>query len=278
MRLRRILPIGRLVATEGRSDIASLPDASPRLFFDRQPVESLNALLSKYSDSEFESPYRSTIPLLSLVQHGRETLREILARCGFRADPDLHFEFQVRSPSGSGKASHTDLMVRTGQLAMAVEAKWTESPYQSVAKWLGISAGDNRAKVLSGWLQLIQPFASNQLTAGQVSAVTYQTIHRAASACAAGEQPQLSYLQFISKDRDGAICEERLADLGRLRTALGSSDRFPLRLIDVGIEATPLFEQIAILPKGAPTTAPVVKQGLLAGPFFKFGSVRVRTL
>ena len=38
-------------------------------------------------------------------------------------------EFTVDPPQGRGKASHTDIMIRSGPHALAIEAKWSEALY-----------------------------------------------------------------------------------------------------------------------------------------------------
>jgi hypothetical protein len=54
--------------------------------FDRVAISDFTALLNSYSIREFASPYRSTIPLLSLIKDGQLVLRDILARVkGWRA-------------------------------------------------------------------------------------------------------------------------------------------------------------------------------------------------
>ena len=100
--------------------------APSRIYFDRDLVPDLVALIARYPAGEFESPYRSTIPLLSLMRDGQAVVQDVLVACGFAPNPDLHFEFTVPPKKGKGKPSHTDLMVCAGPVCMAVEAKWTE--------------------------------------------------------------------------------------------------------------------------------------------------------
>jgi hypothetical protein len=111
-------------------------------FFGKEAVRDLGALIESYPRKEFESPFRSTIPLLSLIRDGRPILQKMLVDCGLPADSSLHFEFKVAPPRGRGKASHTDLMVSAGSDCMAVEAKWTEPLYPAVSKWMTSRGGD----------------------------------------------------------------------------------------------------------------------------------------
>lgn len=252
--------------------------ACSRLHIDRQQFDDWASLVAQYPSGEFESPYRSTIPLLSLIRDGQAVLQEVLVACGFAPGPDLHFEYTVHPPIGEGKPSHTDLMVCEGSSCMAVEAKWTEPPYPTVGNWLGPKDGrtTNRKNVLAGWLSLIQPFASTELTEESVEPITYQTIHRAASACATSERPQLAYLQFVSERHGDAVTrEKRLADLNRLRSALGRHDGFQIRLIEIDIEPTLAFEQLARLPKGSKQTGEAVRLALNSSSLFAFKPPRL---
>jgi hypothetical protein len=242
-------------------------------------MNDLKTLIAHYPRGEFESPFRSTVPLLSLLRDGQTILQEVLAGCGFPQNPDLHFEFKVPPPLGEGKASHTDLMAIGGSLSMAVEAKWTEPLSQSVKDWLGPQPTKNRQDVLAGWLSLLKPHAARPVAEADVSLVSYQVLHRAASACATAEQPQLSYLQFVSRQYGNAtVCQERINDLNRLRSALGASDRFPFRLIEIGIEPTPTFEHLATLPKGSAETALAVQGALDSNALFTFKAKRTHML
>src|SRR4051812_8787238 len=85
-----------------------------------------------YGCKEFESATRSTVPMLSLLMHAPNVFDEIVRRLGFPGSYDLFLEYMVRPPKGRGKASHTDVMLRSGTQALAVEGKWTEPMYEAV--------------------------------------------------------------------------------------------------------------------------------------------------
>jgi hypothetical protein len=248
-------------------------------YFDRQPMLDLKSLIARYPKGEFESPFRSTVPLLSLLRDGHTVLQDVLTGCGFPQTPDLHFEFTVPPPLGDGTPSHTDLMAIGGSLCMAIEAKWTEPLSESVKDWLGPQPTKNRQEVLAGWLSLIKRYATQPVTAADVMLVSYQILHRAASACATAEQPQLSYLQFVSRQHgNAAICQDRVDDLNRLRSVLGASDRFPFRLVEIGIEPTSAFELLAPLPKGSTQTALAVQKALDSKVLFAFQIKQIHLL
>jgi len=167
-------------------------------------------------------------------------------------------------------------MVCTESGCMAVEAKWTEPAYETVGDWLtrsskGAKGKRNRQDVLSGWLSLLEP--TRTLTIDDVKGITYQTVHRAASACRIGTPPQFSYLQFVS---DGVVSmhQKRLADLHTLRAVLGNPKSFPFRLIEVDIEPTAEFGQLAQLPKDR-DTASKVKEALVARSLFHFRGMQI---
>lgn len=253
----------------------------PPMYYDRTRLRDLTDLVDCYSNAEFESPFRSTVPLLSLIRDGRAVLQELLTQCGLAANAALHFEFQVPPPKGKGKPSHTDLMICAASGCMAIEAKWTERPYQTVGDWLktssvpGSEGEGNRRKVLSGWSSLLQRMATRPITLDDLVNLTYQTVHRAASACYVGTAPQLSYFQFVAPSRgDASMRDKRLTDLRLLDSALGNGNCFPLRLIEIDIQPTPQFDELANLPKG-PQTASKVKGALISVKLFAFDRMRI---
>jgi hypothetical protein len=244
-----------------------------KLRFDREPVSNPGELLTRYSADEFTSATRSTVPLLSLLRHGGEVWREILAELEMpEQDTVVHLEYTVRSPQGRGKPSHTDAMLIAGNRACAIEAKWTEPPYATVQKWLGAEPySSNKLAVLNGWLSLLQPHATRDLRPNEILNVTYQTLHRAASACAVGNSSALAYLVFTPDSSGIPTDVAHLWDgLARLSTALGSPAGFPLRLIEVEIRPTLPFARISRLPKGNSDTGASVRDALHGPPLFDF--------
>ncbi|MGY2987989.1 DUF6946 family protein [Bradyrhizobium sp. USDA 4508] len=189
------------------------------LYFDRTPVHDLAALLHSYNVDEFNSPYRSTVPLLALVKDERNTFRKVLSACRVSMPVDLHFEFKVDHQSkGRGAPSHTDLMAISEDVCIAIESKWTEPSYDTVGTWLS-KGGDlpNREKVPKGWLALMRLECAPQ-SFEEIADCEYQMLHRAASAYAAAASfatkkcPMLAYLKFTSPETpvsaaiDGMLC------------------------------------------------------------------------
>lgn len=249
-------------------------------FFDKNPVSTIDDLLSLYKQSEFESPTRSTVPLFSLLKHDRKILGNIMNTIVPDAGNfDLHVEYTVKSPQGwRSEPSHTDGMLIVGDSAVAIEAKWTEPPYETVASWKNKGNTPNRLSVLNGWLSLLQPYAECQLLEQAFSNVVYQMVHRAASACATGLKPSLVYLQFICAPYSTTASVQQLRkDLTMLYDVLGRPAGFTFYLIEVQACPTPAWEGIQHLSKGQASTAVAVQLALHGGPLFTFPSLTVHS-
>jgi hypothetical protein len=245
-----------------------------RLFYDRTAIAAVDDALSKYAADEFESLHRSTVPLLSLLEHEQPVVSSLLRDLGIPTGYNLHLEYKVKPPKCNDRASYTDLMVISGESALAVEAKWLEPRYETVGKWLTKGSKPlNRRDVLTGWLSVLQKHAMRELHMEDFSEAVYQMVHRAASACATGKMPKLAYLVFKCP-----TAEQRRAkkpsihdDLTNLWNLLGNPKGFPFYLVDVPLSTTPAFEKIAPLPKGHKETVPLVKAALSgSNRLFKF--------
>ena len=197
-------------------------------------ITSYDKLLDCYKNNEFNSPKRSTVPLLAYWRTPDQRAREFSKFLGFALSRSVRLDFEYKVPvqCGRGKASHTDLMLISCDVCVAIEAKFTEPRYESVAQWL---TTDNRMKVLKGWLGLLSP----DLKQKDVDNLPYQLVHRAASACHPdAESRHLVYQVF---DADSAKQEMYLSDLRKLRSLL-SPDRLSIHLVECSILRTPLQE------------------------------------
>lgn len=145
----------------------------------------------------------------------------------------FYFEYPVSLPEnyGKGKASMTDLMIITGNNAIAVEAKFMECKdnyYKPLVKnWLNdVPKGstneyqkkirENREKVIKGWLKYINDY--NQLREDKVLSIPYQLVHRIASACKVAKDyniaPMVVYQLFYdetTKNNMGKFSQNLLA-------------------------------------------------------------------
>jgi hypothetical protein len=250
------------------------------LFYNRCPISSIDDALGLYKQSEFASPTRSTVPLVSLLKHGEDFWNRIAKSLGTVEDSDeLHLEYELKPPKGQGTASHTDIMLIQRNRMVAVECKWTEPPYEKVAHWL--TQGDspeNRREVMGGWLSLLQSHAHKELQIDQFGSAVYQTVHRAASACATGRKPTLAYIQFCPLPNGAEVCSTLRYDLEYLYTLLGTPDKFPVWLVEVVVKTTDGFEQIRNLAKGVPATSQAVRKALCDGPLFEFEDFKLHRI
>jgi hypothetical protein len=220
------------------------------------------------------------VPLLAVLKDGYEILKSLLVELHMNTNSDLHLEFTVDPLKGRGIASHTDLMVRWQADTLALEAKWTEPRYETVAEWTrrGRTPG-NRECVLRGWLDLLQPHAARVLNLDDFSGAVYQMVHRAASACYNAEHPRLAYLHFIpDPSGQGATSAQYQSDLEHLQDLLGNPARFNFHLIEVEIRPTAAFERIKSLPKVSAKTAYTVRAALENGPLFEFTDFRLQAV
>lgn len=201
-------------------------------------------VLDRYSKKEFDSPTRSTIPLLEFWRSPGSRVKDLSAalRLPVPHRVQLDFEHLVRPPRGSGKESQTDLMVLSPQHAIAMEAKWTEPRYDDVDKWLR-NGSANRKAVLQGWCELLQQHGAGPIAEGSLLKLPYQMVHRAASACHAikAGYPLLVYLVF---EPTAHKRREYLSDLSRLRDALGPRSSLVMALAECRIEQLPLLAKI----------------------------------
>lgn len=239
-------------------------------------MDSVTSAVPLYGTKEFESPTRSTIPMLSMLIHAPDRFAEIIASLDMPSGYETYLEFTVKSPKGRGKASHTDVMLKTGSDVLAIEAKWTEPMYEPVSDWLKKSSGPNRPLVLEGWLDLLRSTATVDLQADQFGSVIYQMLHRAASAAASGSNPRLAYFLFKPSNDNrsatsGHICEE----LSRLWSLLGSPESFPFYVVEIEMTSTSLHNSLCERPKNEETSEEVSAALQGDSPLFEFGDFRI---
>ncbi len=246
--------------------------------FDTESMAGIEELCQRMTGKALRSPYRSTVPLLSLVEHSQPEWHSLLALWGAPPDSTVHFEYCVASPKAGGNASQTDALLMSDSTVWAVEAKWTEPRYETVAKRISTpesDGGDPRTTV-DGWLKYIQPFAKQDLRVDDFVEVVYQVLHRAASACAVAtahqRQPHLVYLHFHpSPLPSSTTTSQYISDLRHLYALLGSPGGIKLTVVEMPLKPTAAFEGIKGLDKGAKESATHVKAALCSGPLFTFG-------
>lgn len=206
------------------------------LKYKEQKITSMSDLISLYGKREFASPYRSTIPLISLFFQNESTLNEII--------PDFKsyecvFEYKTPVQKGKGYASCTDLMIFNNEKAFGIEAKRTEPKYQTVQDWLISGNKENRIQVLSGWLDLINRRCKTSLETNNIKSLSYQMIHRFASVCKINGNSELMYFGFSLKSEAENYYKEELKNLADL-----SKREIPVKLILFDLEETDSFKNL----------------------------------
>jgi hypothetical protein len=191
------------------------------LKYGNERVGGFNELLDHYPVNQFNAPRRATVPLLAYWKD-RERCLDFLFHLDIQAPESLAlaFEYEVPVQAGKGPPSCTDLMILGERLVVAVEAKYTESEYETVRQWLRKPNGENRRTVLQGWLALINATAGSQLTYSDVLDIAYQAIQRTASACfphqgEAGISRFVAYQMFEDADKKVKKVVNDLAFLGK---------------------------------------------------------------
>ena len=265
---------------------------SSRYCFDTEAVPDFTALCGKFASNSFQSPYRSTVPLLSLVEHSRQDWNALLESWGAPTDATVHVEYCVPSANSSGNPSQTDALLISDTAVWAVEAKWTEPRYPTVAKRLTqqprydtmeerLSRREadlaDAKEAVNGWLAHLNQFAERPLQLKDVSDVVYQVLHRAASACAVATarscEPHLIYLHFHpSPSKNSATTSQYKSDLGDLHSLLGSPANLKFAVVEMPLQPTPAFDLIKDLDKRSRATSVKVARALGQGPLFNFGT------
>jgi hypothetical protein len=242
--------------------------------YKKREVGDFQTLLNQYPEAELRSPLRSTVPLLAYWRNPLVGLEQLAEALGVRfSDPlELLFEHQVPVKGGVGKASHTDLMVRTPTQRIAIEAKYTEPAYESVSAWRKKARGDNRDKVLEGWVKLINDALHTSLTLEDVEDSTYQLVHRTASACEGTAAVRAVVYQCFDCDpheRDGYLAQMR-----RLKRLIGEQTSLRFVLLECRIQATPQYDNLLERwrNKKERDLESEVRNGLREGNLLKFES------
>ncbi|MEQ8851719.1 hypothetical protein [Gimesia sp.] len=238
-------------------------------------IQQISQVIGNYSAGEFNSPTRSTIPMLSLLMHNPTMFNAIVDQLGMPQERQLFLEYKVSSPANSRTKSHTDIMLKSGSDALAIEAKWTEPMYDDVQTWL--SKVTNGPAVLNGWLELIlKVLAKKSLKAEDFREVIYQMLHRAASAAATGYRPRLAYFLFKpSPDPQSASTDAIKSALTTLWGKLGKPKKFPFYVVEIVTVPSAAYELIRNEPK-CEATSEQLKTVLKGGePLFEFESYSI---
>ena len=247
--------------------------------FKRRALAGHDALVDSYPDKEFNSPWRSTIPLVEFWRSPEKRVRELSHSLGLVVPTSvrLGFEHTVSPPRGRGKASHTDVMVASSQFVLAIEAKWTEPRYEVVGDWLGDST--NRAEVLRGWCDLLQQRTTDRVDANDLATLPYQMVHRAASACDEAGPESNCWLVYMVFNAEGNSLRDCRADLRGLRQALGPGSSLGIALAECSVDqSNVLLDLQGCWSKGARALAKPVRESLRSGGVLLASLERVHLL
>jgi hypothetical protein len=237
------------------------------------PVADFRELVNSYTKDELASPRRSTVPLLAFWAHAESRLRELAAYVGLDQSNHVEFcfEFPVPVQQGKGKPSFTDLMIVSSSFAVAIEAKYTEPPYETVEEWLGNPRKENREVVLDGWLCLIERATGVRLRVEQLARHPYQLVHRTASACFPQVKRRWVIYQLFSK-ADLRYYLEHLSDVHRL---LGRQESLSFGVLLSPLKASEEYSKIDERWEGGERNlSNEVRVGLLSGSLFEFNDVQ----
>lgn len=246
----------------------ALPQLKMR--YKKSDVKDFEELLRQYPEAELRSPLRSTVPLLAYWRDPAIGLDRLSTSLGeaFSDPVELLFEHQVPVKAGTGKASHTDLMIRTPTQTVAIEAKYTEPGYESVSAWRKKSTGDNRDKVLRGWLKLINDTLHSSLTVKNAEDSTYQLIHRTASACEGSAAVRIVAYQCF--DCDSRERKQYLDQMRRLKGLIGNQTNLRFVFLECKLERTAQYENLLRRWRNkSKDLEPAVRKGLSEGKLLK---------
>jgi hypothetical protein len=191
----------------------------------------------------------------------------------------LHFEYEVPVRAGHGKASYTDLMILADEVAVGIEAKFTEPPYKSVTAWLKRMSADNgrdsqskktqpnRLQVLNGWLNAIENVTSRSIAHEALRDLPYQLIHRTASVCCVERPRRYLVYQVFSNERPEHYGEI----LHRWAELLGNNHDLSLLLFWCRVQRSEIYQRLeARWEAGERDLGEEVRKELLAGSLLQF--------
>lgn len=74
--------------------------------YDKEIISDIDKAVTMYGEKEFQSPTRSTVPLLSWLKYEQTMVSLLLRDMGMPADYNLHLEYTVVPQQGVGVASY----------------------------------------------------------------------------------------------------------------------------------------------------------------------------
>jgi hypothetical protein len=237
---------------------------------------SCAGLLEQFPDAALDKVTRSTIPLLAFWcdESRRRALLEALA-VQHPADAEAVFEHRTpwkcdrcNPPAQKATDSHTDVMVWTPQVVVAVEAKYREALYESTDRWLDRgSVRANREAVLDHWLHLIGTDTPRERVGGLI----YQMLHRTAAACHWSRKQGAARTIVLLLDLGEGHAEEYARALADVGTVLQIADR--VEFWNAQVPASPTREARALAaeqPEASESFSARVREGLDGNQLYTF--------
>jgi uncharacterized protein DUF6946 len=237
-------------------------------------VKQIESEVDSLPDREFQNLTRSTIPLLCYWREDRHTkVSQICQQLGL-PDREMTSNFAVEVAAIlDARASETDLMLTAPQLAIAVEAKWSEPRYETVETWRKRTSRWRPA--LEHWLQHLKPFADAP-SPDEMDHLVYQMIHRCASACATAGAlgtAVLLYQVFEDAKHDTSFYA---TDLRELISALKPKANLLVALQTVQIRKTLEYTRVGkSLLADAQAKARVIREAIKQRVLFDFDESRL---
>lgn len=262
---------------ENQQDSAALDrmipslNTPPTITYKQKPIADFASLISAYGKNEFASPFRSTIPLLAYWSPLEIRISDFCRQLGLEIAnvEEFGFEYTVPPQSGTGTASHTDLMVFMSNCTIAIEAKYTESPYKNVRDWL-TPPSTNRKAVLNGWLALINRATGATLAIEDVLDSTYQLIHRTASVCKSDKPRKIVIYQLF--DVNDAQALEYNAQISHLNTLIDRPSHIGFYVHATTMQKSPMYQQLQVAwYAGNRDLSNEVSHGLISRTLIDFG-------
>jgi hypothetical protein len=238
--------------------------------YDDRVVPDFEQLVKLLPPDALASPLGSTVPLVDFWRTPESRLTQLSAAIGVALPPpiDLCFEFPVRVQRGRGKASFTDLMIVANSAAVAIEAKFTEPPYETVGTWLRDPPEPNRSEVLEGWLDLIRSASGTSLRVADVMDLPYQLIHRTASVCSV-RRPVRAVVYQVFGECPFDCYVNNLSDLWR---RLGRTAAIGFHVLGCPLNSLQTHEDLVKQWKqGDHLVGDTVRAALLTRSLFSFG-------
>lgn len=229
-------------------------------------------LIDIMSDKEFMNLTRSTIPLLDYWRKPEERVKHLGDGLSLDLSPaKICFEYPVQSIS-KATASYTDIMIDTKDVAIAIEGKWTEPQYETVKTWK--KKTKRHDEVLNHWLRFINPKlnSSNSL----IDNITYQLLHRTASACSLRKVKTLVIYQVFYEQE----CPIHYGnDMNSLKKLVEDYADVSFNVAPIRICKSDAYTKlIDLLPRGVADKSQFVRQALKKGGLFSHRNDPIRVV